>query len=475
MVLLRMVGVWIIGGLLLLLQSVAAAQEPVSSRRVDRRLPAMAVAQRLPPVETVSIEGMEDGLFAGHQELHVTDLVELAVARNPSVEALAHAWRAAAQRYPQVVSLDDPMFMAMMAPASLASQDVEAGYVLQGSQKFQLHGKRAAKGRAAAAEARVALNELRDARLEVTQMAQFAYYDYYLVQQKIALLRQNARIMREFRDSANSKYENNLVTEQDVLQADIELADVERRQIELDRLNVTAIARINTLLLRIPDDFLPPPPHQLIIPHEVPPVDFLRQMAMGQRPDLAAVAARVRAEQANLTLATKQYYPDADVFGRYDSFWQPVATQSDLRGQVGVNINVPIYHRRLSAGVCEARFRVAQRQAEYEQKVADIQYEVQNAYAEVQASQKTAELYSTKFLPTADRNASVARSNYDVGQITFLGLAQAQRQAVELREKHQEALADYHRRLAELERVVGSALPELASKESEELPLPDHK
>lgn len=39
----------------------------------------------------------------------------------------------------------------------------------------------------------------------------------------------------------------------------------------------------------------------------------------------------IRAEQASVTLACKEYYPDVEVFGRYDSFWQPTETQSDLR------------------------------------------------------------------------------------------------------------------------------------------------
>jgi len=56
----------------------------------------------------------------------------------------------------------------------------------------------------------------------------------------------------------------------------------------------------------------------------------------GSPTDLSALAARVL-ERPPVALAVKQYYPDAEVFGRYDSFWQPAATQSDLRGQVGVN------------------------------------------------------------------------------------------------------------------------------------------
>jgi cobalt-zinc-cadmium efflux system outer membrane protein len=133
-------------------------------------------------------------------------------------------------------------------------------------------------------------------------------------------------------------------------------------------------------------------------------------------------------------------------------------------------MNVPIYHRKLAAGVCEARFRVAQRQAEYDQKVADIQYEVEAARAQVEESHRIVNLYATKLLPTAERSVSVARTNYDVNKSSFLSLAQSQRQFIELREKHQEALADLHRRLAELERVTGGTIPVFAESEGEKLP-----
>jgi outer membrane protein TolC len=167
-------------------------------------------------------------------------------------------------------------------------------------------------------------------------------------------------------------------------------------------------------------------------------------------------------------LALKQYYPDAEFFGRYDSFWQPASTQSDLRGQVGVNMNVPLYRGKLQAAVCEAQFRLSQRRAEYQQRQLDIQYDVQAAYEAVQESRQAAELYSKKFLPFAEQNLDVARSNYDVGKTTFLSLAQAQRQLIEVRAKYQQTIANYHRRMADLERAVGGVLPQPI----EELPLP---
>ena len=48
--------------------------------------------------------------FDGQAELSVEQLVAEVQARNPSLQAASAAWRAAAARYPQAVSLDDPMF-----------------------------------------------------------------------------------------------------------------------------------------------------------------------------------------------------------------------------------------------------------------------------------------------------------------------------------------------------------------------------
>ena len=130
-------------------------------------------------------------------------------------------------------------------------------------------------------------------------------------------------------------------------------------------------------------------------------------------------------------------------------------------------MNVPLYRGKLQAAVCEAQFRRGLRKAEYQQRQLDSQYDCKAAYEAVQESKQAAELYSKQYLPFAEQNLDVARSNYDVGKTTFLSLAQAQRQLIEVRAKYQQTIADYHRRMAELERAVGGTMPP-----AEELPLP---
>jgi outer membrane protein TolC len=218
-------------------------------------------------------------------------------------------------------------------------------------------------------------------------------------------------------------------------------------------------------LRRRPNAVLPAAPRRLTPTETLPPAEQLEQIALAARPDLAALRARVEAEQAAVTLACKQNYPDVEVFGRYDTFWQP-SSMADLRGQIGVSLNLPVYRGKLNAALNEAFFRLNQRKSEYEGRVLDIQYEVQSAYERLEESRKTVRLYAERILPAADQNVAAARANYAAAKTTFLGMAQAQRQIIELRGKQEEAIAEEHRRLAELERVLAGPLAKSAAPHS---------
>jgi len=377
-------------------------------------------------------------------------------ARHPSLEAMAAAWRAAMQRYPQQIALDNPMLMGMIAPESAGSAVTETAYAFQLNQKLPWFGKRNLRGAAAAADADAASQDLADTRLQVRLAADLAFFEYFLVERQSALNLANERLMEQFRDTAQGRYQARLAQQQDVLLADLELGELQRRRLEISRMQRVAIARINTLLRRWPDAPLPPPPAELDPPQ--PPADsaLLWQTALQQRPDLAALAWRVQSEEAALALARKNYYPDVDLFGRYDTFWQPASTQGPLRAQIGVGVDLPVYREKLRAAVCEAQFRLAQRRAEFDARAQEIQYEVISAAEQVSETQKAIELFQ-RLISTAELNVATTRANYQASRGTFLELSQAQRQFVALRERQLDAVVTYHRRLAELDRAIGVA------------------
>ena len=300
----------------------------------------------VPAVKPASPPDDPSDSLAGTKELSVEQLVAEVQARNPSLQAAVAAWSAAARRYPQQVSLDDPMFEYMISPGVGRTGDGE-GWMVAFSQKLPWPGKRELRGNAAAAEGRAMQGEMGDTRLRLAEMTRMAYYDFYLAQRMTEVNAATRKLLTQFRTIARNRYESGQVTEQDVLQTDVELANLQSRLSELARNEQVAKARINTLLHRMPDCPLPPPAVRLSLHDMLPEAAALQGMAEHARPDLYAASARAQAEEANLALAYKEYYPDIAMVAKYDAFMP-----DEIRPALGMQMNVPLQ-------ICAARPRSA--------------------------------------------------------------------------------------------------------------------
>lgn len=445
-------------------QSIAVGTD--RSRIEDKIAPVSHVENS----DTVELEVDDpDDPFKDLPVLPLQLLIDQVQSRNPSIAAAYAAWGSAAQKYPQAVALDDPMFQSMIAPQSFtSSSNVQSSYYLGVSQKIPWAGKRQLRGQQANWEATAASLDMGETNLRLAEAARVAFLDYYLNVRIRELLDSNTKAANDFRNIAKVKYEANQVTQQDVLQADVELAQLEQRQIELDQERDIAIARINTLLHRRADHRLPPPPQSLPTVDDVLPVSSLRGIAVNQRPELQALSARVQAEQSAVELAYKEFRPDFEVMGRYDRFW----TDKEQRPQIGLNMNVPLNQSRRHAAAQEAMFRVRKMQAELDQARDNIGNEVQSTFVRMRASLNTVKLYEKKILPASTDNQAAALAGYTAGTVDFLRLIEAQRETIELREKYQTAIAELHRRRAELERAVGGPVSNAMKEGTVEVPVP---
>ncbi len=154
-----------------------------------------------------------------------------------------------------------------------------------------------------------------------------------------------------------------------------------------------------------------------------------------------------------LALACKEFYPDVAVAAKYDAFMPP-----EMRSQVGVSLNVPLYRQRRDAAVEEARARLRQHRQELESLRDEASFEVQSA------SQRLAERApGRRALPRQDPAGGegqrrFARIKYTNAQLDFLRLIEAERQYQMQQDRYIMALADCHRAAAELERAVGGIL-----------------
>jgi outer membrane protein TolC len=401
------------------------------------------------------------------KELSVDLLVEQVLARNPSLQQMMAAWQAASARYPQVTSLEDPNLGLAAAPASIGSNSVEFGYRVELMQKYPFPGKRNLRGQGALAEATAAGKDVDDMRLQLVEAARDAFYEYYLVFRAIDVNEENLKLLNRARKSAETRVSTAKASPQEVKQIDVEIGRQEERGVTLERMKKVAVARINTLMHVPVDGALPPPPAKLTLPAKAPAVERLRAEALANRPDVQAVAARVSAEDAQLALALREYYPDFEAGVAYDTIMGNGPAR-DLAPQVSLRMNLPMRLDKRAGAVAEAEGRVSQRRAELARLTDLVTLQVQEAYEQLVESERVVRLYERTILPAAESNVELAEPAYATGQIPLLALLEAQRNLVMLRDRYYELLAEHFRRRAALERAVGASIA--ASKGSSGTP-----
>ncbi|MFO0809029.1 MAG: TolC family protein [Gemmataceae bacterium] len=409
--------------------------------------------------------------LAGAAELTEAAVVECVLARNPTVAQMAAAWQAAAARYPQVTSLEDPRVGGFVGPGSIGSPNVDFAYRIEVSQAVPYCGKRELRGQNALREANAAGAEVEDTRLQLIEAARSAFADYFLVGRATEVGEENLKLLGQFRENALSRFKAGQASQQDALQAEVAIARQRERLLTLDRQRKVAQARLNTLMHLPPDQPLPSPPKQLDTLPALSPAAELRAQAVDRRPDVAALRERAAADEAAVELALREYKPDFEVMAAYDAWWQ--SPEKALRPMLGVRANLPVRYLRRGGAVAEAQARLAQRRAELARVIDRVNFEVQEAYEQAAESEKVLALYKETTLPAARRNVELAMSDYTVGNVPFLNLIDAQRNLVELRDRQFEASAEALRRRAALDRATGAlGLAATPPKADQTLPQP---
>lgn len=432
-----------------------SARPTLSLLECSPQADAAAPAERHHALVAASAQVQPDAAapFPKYAELRIESLIAAVLARNPTIAEMTAAWQAASAKYPQAISLDDPMFGATIGPASFRSSEVDAAYRLEVSQKIPWHGKRDLRGQNALAEASAAGHDVQNVRLQLVESARSAFYDYYLVERALEVNDEAQRLLKDLRQNALERFTNRLAPEQDFRQAEVELGRQRERQLNLERMKLVTVARINALMHLPTSSPLPPPPKTMAPPEALPDVRTLQELAAARRPDLKALADRIAADQAVLALAYTEFYPDVDVMAAYDAFWQP--RERDLRPMLGVRLNLPVRKDRRHAALAEAQARIAQRQAELSRQIDQVNLQVEEAFQMVLESEKTVQLYDKTILPAARENVKSAIAAYTTGKTPFLSLIEAQRSLIGLRDRYYEASAEVYRRRATLERAIG--------------------
>jgi outer membrane protein, heavy metal efflux system len=404
------------------------------------------------PVAAARTDGRE--LFAGVAELDRAALVDAVLLRNPDVESARQAWRAALAGVPQATAFEDPMLSYSFAPLSIAGADgVPYGQTVELAQSIPFFGKRRLAGEVAMAEAEAMKGELDQVRLELSVMTSNLYDDYYLAARALDINRHHTEILSQAKKSAEAQYVSGRASQQDPLQAEVELENLGIERVAMESMRDASIAQLNGLLHRAPDAPLPPPVAALAVPASAHEADTrrLEAEAMARRPERAAAGARIRGGRAAIDLARRESYPDLAVMGSYSTMW----ADTEHRWMIGLSLSVPLQLGRRQAAVDAAEARAAQATSQDRSLRDRIAVEVATAQLRVRESARVIELTEQRLVPAARDQLRAAVAGFTAGRNEFTAVIDAEKNQREVEMRLHTARAELWRRLAALDRSLG--------------------
>lgn len=184
----------------------------------------------------------------------------------------------------------------------------------------------------------------------------------------------------------------------------------------------------------------------------VKPFDTLVEQ-LARNPDFVRFASERRLREAELRLAHAQARPNL-TFGvglrRLDE-------THDTALVAGFSMALPVFDRN-QGGVREAEVRLMQNQASREAAFVRARATVYGLYQELVATRTRLETLRADALAQAQQALEQTQFGYARGRFSYLELATAQQELLELRTAIIEAAADYHRVLTEIERLTGEPL-----------------
>jgi len=396
--------------------------------------------------------------------LTLIDAEKIALATNPalaSVEAQADAMAAMPS---QAGALPDPMlgFNAMNLPVDTFDLDQEPMTQMQVSlsQALPFPGKLGLRRDAAEHEAAAAAAAVGERRLDILGRVRATWWQIFALDRSLTIVRENQALMRDFVEIAQTKYKVGAGLQQDVLLAQLELSRLLNQELRLAGQREATAAAMNALLDR-PSGYavrLASEPPNARLP-ELPAASDLLVMSVQRRPLLAGRREMIEAARDRAELARKDYYPDFRLGAAYGFR----STRDRITGEtlpdflsVMLSVNLPIHSSsRQSKALEQRRSELSQRRFLLGDSLRTVEAAIARYRAQYSAAREQVELFRTAILPQAEQTVQSMLAGYQVNQVDFLNVVNAELRLFNAQISYWEALGDAKESLARLAAAVG--------------------
>jgi cobalt-zinc-cadmium efflux system outer membrane protein len=333
---------------------------------------------------------------------------------------------------------------------------VQPQTTIQLGQLIELGGKRAARERLAELNRDLAAWDFEGVRIDVLTRVSTAYLDVLAGQQTVALAGRTRALAEQVQETVSTRVEAGVVSPIERTKSEVALAGARideqraRRALDADRLRLATLWGSDVAAFAGADG-------DLAIPPRVPAFDLLRQRVT-QNPEVARWATEIAQRDAARAVQDAHRVPDVTVTAGYRRF-----TDIDSNAfLVGASIPLPLFDRN-RAGVQEATDRAAKAREEQRAAQGRVTAMLADAYGRLASAHDEASALASGVLPGARSAFELVQEGYRLGRFGFLDVLDAQRTLVGAEGQYLRALIDWHKAVAQVERLIAMPLADAAA------------
>lgn len=402
--------------------------------------------------------------------------VALALLHSPELAAFAWETRAREARVIQAGRLPNPVFGALVedigaspsASGAATAQNVQPQTTLQLSQLIELGGKRTARRDFAARTRDLAAWDYESARIQVLTRVTHDFIDVLAAQEMVTLTGRTTQLVSQTQQSVAARVVAGVVSPIEETRADVALAAVRVESNRAVRLLEAARRRLASHWGASEATFLGGA-GDLESVSALPAITALTAR-LAENPEVARWASEILQREAAVSASRATRIPDVTLTAGYRRFTDMRATAFLL----GASVPLPVFDNNGGA-IGEARSRLAKAHEERRAAEALISARLAEAYRALAVAHDEVTALRTTVLPGSRETFEAVSEGYRAGKFGFLDVLDAQRTLIAAEGQYLRALADYHKAVADVERLIGAPLTGVANVRTWRQPVTQQK
>jgi cobalt-zinc-cadmium efflux system outer membrane protein len=385
--------------------------------------------------------------------LRLRDVVVEARRANPMLQAARYQADAFEERGSQAGALPDPVLSLGLRnrPLDFGTDSPMTMNWIGLSQTFPWPGNQGFGQQKQEHFARAADLDADEMEAALVARVKEVYFRLAFMDRALDIMASTRELLRDFLEVTSAKYAVGRGLQQDILQAQVAIAQMTADITVVKANRVATAARLNSLLGRPATERI----GSLELPQPGSPpaaVDSLMATAARNRPAIRAARERALAAEAGYRAAKRDAYPDFTLavgYGQRPEF-EDLAT-------IQVGISLPLW----SGSKQQPRIREMQAvQSTEEARELDLHNETFARLSELRAAAERArelsELYRTSIIPQARAAVESALSAYRVGEVDYMTLLSNQTTVNRFETERVRLSAEYQGAVAGIEALTGS-------------------